>query len=69
MVQEHIDHGPTICPICGNQNNCGYLLNKLATPCWCSKEFFPKKIINRIPVEQRNKACICRSCFERFAES
>ncbi|WLR51933.1 cysteine-rich CWC family protein [Bacillus tianshenii] len=55
------------CPICQKENNCG---NELGKPtCWCSEETFPEGIFALVPDEMRNKACICKDCLERFAET
>ncbi|WP_245987845.1 cysteine-rich CWC family protein [Cohnella lupini] len=34
--------------------------------CWCSKVVeFPREILELIPAEQRNKACICQACIDK----
>ena len=56
-----IDEKDTICPICGEDNNC--LHNK---DCWCVEKTIAKELIEKIPIEKRGKACICKSCVEEF---
>jgi len=53
---------PDICPLCGEQNNCG-----MGKPddCWCRSETFSGDLIQRIPHEKENKACICQNCVKR----
>jgi len=51
-----------ICPICGKENNC-QLDNK---DCWCKHIEIPKYILDMVPEDKRGKACICRSCIEKY---
>lgn len=50
-----------ICPICGKDNDCMKDKN-----CWCIKKEIPKELIQKVPIEKKGKACICRSCVEEF---
>ena len=53
----------TRCPLCGQANDCQ--LSSTAGwkgPCWCAKMEVPRELIAQIPVELRNRACICRDC-------
>ncbi|MBW7474752.1 cysteine-rich CWC family protein [Paenibacillus oenotherae] len=56
------------CPICGGDNSCGNIAGKVQGACWCSKEYFPEGIFSTVPVDQLGKACICRSCLNKFKE-
>ncbi|QHT61471.1 cysteine-rich CWC family protein [Paenibacillus lycopersici] len=51
------------CPICGQSNACEGSL-----ACWCGKESFPRGLLELVPDEFRNRACICRACLVRFIE-
>jgi hypothetical protein len=59
--------GPEQCPLCGKPNDC-----LLCSPvvykgqCWCTHEEIPTELLARVPDEFRNRACICRSCIEKF---
>jgi hypothetical protein len=59
------------CPLCGQPNEC-QLCTAAAYkgPCWCAKVEIPNGLLARVPVELRNRACICRGCvasFQKFA--
>ncbi len=60
---------PCICPLCGDDNNC-----QLCTPatykgqCWCAAVKFPDGLLERVPPELRNKACLCHKCVTQFRE-
>lgn len=54
------------CPICGEDNRCGNVADPASQACWCAKEFFPQGIFALVPAELMNKACICKSCLDRF---
>ena len=49
------------CPICGKDNNC-----KHDETCWCMEVHIPQELIERIPLEKRGQACICRNCVKDF---
>ncbi|MBU5425601.1 cysteine-rich CWC family protein [Tissierella pigra] len=51
----------TTCPICGENNNC-----KHNEKCWCFSVTIPKELLEMIPEEKRGKACICKSCVEKY---
>jgi len=58
---------PAICPLCGGPNDC-----QLCSPaahkgaCWCAQLEIPEELLARVPVALRQRACICRSCVEKF---
>ena len=51
-----------ICPLCGEDNNCQHGQKE----CWCSSVKFPKHILDMVPDDKKRKACICKSCFEKY---
>lgn len=51
-----------ICPLCGQDNNCKHGEGG----CWCDTVEFPKYILELIPSDKRGKACICKSCLEKY---
>ncbi|MFC5701486.1 cysteine-rich CWC family protein [Cohnella faecalis] len=55
------------CPICGGSNFCAMEAGTASQGCWCFETKFPKELLDRVPEELRDKACICRSCAERAA--
>lgn len=58
---------PAQCPLCGEANECQ--LCSPATykgPCWCAQLDVPSELLAQVPEPCRNRACICRSCVEKF---
>jgi hypothetical protein len=55
------------CPFCGQPNEC-QLCTAAAYkgPCWCAKVEMPPALLAQVPVESRNRACICHKCIESF---
>ncbi|HUD83911.1 MAG TPA: cysteine-rich CWC family protein [Candidatus Saccharimonadales bacterium] len=55
------------CPLCGQPNEC-QLCTAAAYkgPCWCAKAEMPHALLAQVPVELRNRACICHNCLESF---
>jgi hypothetical protein len=53
------------CPLCGQPNEC-QLCTAAAWrgPCWCAKLEIPDTLLAQVPVELRNRACICYHCIE-----
>lgn len=51
-----------ICPLCGKDNNCQHSEGD----CWCSSIVIPKHIIDMIPEDKKGKACVCKSCIEKY---
>jgi len=52
-----------VCPLCGKDNNCQH--NK---DCWCHAVTVPDYIIEMIPEDKRGKACICKSCIDKYTK-
>ena len=63
-------HGPSACgihpgrcPLCGRANDCQQAsCDAYKGLCWCERVTFPDELLERIPEEARNRACVCRSC-------
>jgi prepilin-type N-terminal cleavage/methylation domain-containing protein/prepilin-type processing-associated H-X9-DG protein len=55
------------CPLCGHPNHC-QMLHAPAEKggCWCARVEVPHELLARVPVELRNRACICQDCIESF---
>lgn len=51
-----------ICPICGQDNNCQHGKDD----CWCSSVVISKHILDMVPEDKKGKACICKSCVEKY---
>lgn len=60
-----------ICPLCGKPNRCGekpVINNEEMKYCWCAYETFPRELLDRVPAENKGKACICINCINKFKE-
>lgn len=53
-----------ICPLCGQNNNCQHGQGW----CWCDSVKIPKYILDMIPDDKKGKACICKSCLEKYTK-
>jgi hypothetical protein len=51
---------PRRCPLCGNGNACG--MAEGAKTCWCFEASISPEVIDRVPAEARNVACVCQGC-------
>ncbi len=54
-----------ICPLCGKDNNCQHGQKG----CWCETVKFPQHVIDMIPEDKKGKACVCKSCLEKYQNS
>jgi len=52
------------CPLCGQDNSCQHGEGS----CWCENVVVPKYIIDMVPEEKKGKACICKSCIEKYSK-
>lgn len=51
---------PTRCPLCGEDNTCGS--ERGAATCWCYTTTIPEDVLERVPADLRNRACLCQRC-------
>jgi len=63
-----------ICPLCGHINHCAMEIEresgiKQTEPCWCTEVKFDADLLDRVPPEKRNLACICAACATRSVAS
>lgn len=48
------------CPLCGGKNDCAVAQGR--GNCWCFTRPIPDTVLERIPPEARDRACVCTSC-------
>jgi cysteine-rich CWC protein len=48
------------CPLCGEVNHCAVALGR--SECWCFSIEIPDAVIEKIPPEAQQRACVCLSC-------
>jgi hypothetical protein len=53
-----IDAG--LCPLCGAPNHCAMVSGRRM--CWCFAVKIPPDILERVPAEARERACVCERC-------
>jgi len=59
--------GADCCPLCGGPNECQLCTSAaFKGPCWCASASIPDELLARVPVELRNRVCICRGCVTAF---
>jgi hypothetical protein len=60
---------PSKCPLCGEGNNCQNICgDKDANKnCWCKDVKVPKQLLEAVPAQSKNKACICQRCVTKAA--
>jgi hypothetical protein len=51
---------PRRCPICGADNQCGVTRGR--GTCWCFTRPIPDDVLDKIPPEAREQACVCQAC-------
>ena len=51
---------PLLCPLCRHPNECGMAAGKGV--CWCFSEKIRAEVLEKIPQEAREGACVCRTC-------
>lgn len=57
----------TRCPLCGGPNHCRLCTTEeWKGPCWCAKEEIPEGLLAQVPLELRNRACICHGCIASY---
>lgn len=57
---------PRVCPLCGQGNQCAMQIERetgvAQGPCWCTTAVFDHAVLERVPAEARQLACICARC-------
>ena len=54
---------PTLCPACGARNDCALADPRTADQaCWCYSVSIDPAVLEALPAELRNKACLCPRC-------
>nr|WP_276536672.1 cysteine-rich CWC family protein [Tissierella carlieri] len=59
VIEKYLEQ--VTCPICGKNNNCRH-----SKECWCHNVIIPKGILDIIPEDKKGKACICKSCIDKY---
>lgn len=59
----------TLCPACGASNDCTLAYPATAQqPCWCFSVSIDPAILEALPAELRNQACLCPRCAQVDAQ-
>jgi hypothetical protein len=60
--------GAERCPLCRQANDCRHCTAESHKgPCWCAQAKIPDELLARVPLEMRNRACICSDCVAAFS--
>lgn len=52
----------SLCPLCGQQNECAIVAGRPAQACWCMAARIPAEVLAAIPPAARGTACVCPGC-------
>lgn len=55
-----VEVDPSLCPVCGKPNTCGMTQGK--SECWCEGVQIDRAALARIPLEAKDRACLCPRC-------
>ncbi len=70
-MQETQPIDPTLCPLCGQSNQCAEQLERVTgipqPPCWCNQATFGPELLARVPEHAQRQACICGACAQAAA--
>jgi len=53
-----------VCPVCGGPNECGGAAGK--DQCWCSTVKISLETLGAVPVEARERICVCARCAQQL---
>lgn len=56
----------SICPLCGEPNQCAMAADLNAKSCWCEAVEFPEGLLALIPEKAIRKSCVCKKCLEKY---
>ncbi len=66
MSDRLIDLNKSLCPLCGNINQCAMEIEKLTgakqAACWCVGIDFSADLLSQLPASAQGQACICAVC-------
>lgn len=52
-----------LCPLCGGPNDCApAACGRFDVDCWCSRARIAPQVLQQIPAEARDRACLCARC-------
>ncbi|WP_092699433.1 MULTISPECIES: cysteine-rich CWC family protein [Acidovorax] len=60
MSQPPLD--TSICPLCGQGNQCAVVAGQAAETCWCMSAHLSAAALAAVPDALRRRACICPVC-------
>jgi len=63
---------PSLCPLCNQNNHCANISSCGSNQhCWCREKeiVFSETLLNKVPSDAKNKACICQACALKHNES
>jgi Cysteine-rich CWC len=73
MLENSKPFPPSLCPICGQANQCAMEIEKATGiargPCWCVGMDFSADLLAKVPAAVQNQACICAACARQAAET
>ncbi|SEM37819.1 Cysteine-rich CWC [Pseudomonas sp. ok272] len=62
-------NNPSLCPACGAFNDCSLADPRTADQaCWCFTVSIDPAVLEALPAERRNQACLCPRCAQVDAQ-
>lgn len=58
----------SLCPLCGQENNCVVEKGLDPATCWCMFTKVPSELLDSVPESERRKSCICKECINKYNE-
>lgn len=56
-----------LCPVCEKPNACALAATgDMDAPCWCRTAKVPRRLLAKLPEEDRNTRCVCQACIDGF---
>jgi len=68
-LKNNMELDPSVCPLCGELNNCAMAADPDAKTCWCEEVEFPEELLAQIPEDAVRKTCVCEKCLINFNET
>ncbi|MFP3517272.1 cysteine-rich CWC family protein [Pseudomonas sp. SIMBA_077] len=57
------------CPACGARNDCSMASAKTEhLPCWCYSVSIAPEVLQALPLQLRNSACLCPRCADVLSQ-
>ncbi|MFB8831350.1 cysteine-rich CWC family protein [Azotobacter sp. CWF10] len=64
-----LENGFSALPLCGNPNICAQANpSQVQATCWCFSKTVSPAVLKAVPVDLRDRACLCPRCLQRLQD-